>query len=356
VKPLKRLETATIEAADGNIENDVKLPSSEDEIRSLALAFNNMLDNLRRMVHTINSNFSLTNESLVQITVEVAKASQRAGNIAQTVDEIAVGAENSATAIQSTAESIEDVTQFATKVQEKAKESTVQAEEMVNDLQSSKRIFQSLIDGMGRLSSDNQQSLKAVKGLEENAVKVENIIQLVGDIAAQTNLLALNASIEAARAGEHGKGFAVVAEEVRLLADESAKAVQGITSLIKQIQLEVTQVVQKISSQVKTVQEEVAKGSQASSAIEHMTEKIHVVADAVKMISVLVDQQMNSIQITSRESQEVAAIAEQTSARTIEVTRATREQTEVMNQIEGVISQLKQQADELKSTITQFRL
>ena len=71
--------------------------------------------------------------------------------------------------------------------------------------------------------------LKIFKNLEKNAEQVERIIGLVGDIAAQTNLLALNASIEAARAGEHGKGFAVVAEEVRELADESAKAVQGIT-------------------------------------------------------------------------------------------------------------------------------
>ena len=52
----------------------------------------------------------------------------------------------------------------------------------------------------------------------------------------EPNLLALNASIEAARAGEHGKGFAVVAEEVRLLADESARAVRGISVLIQNIQ------------------------------------------------------------------------------------------------------------------------
>ena len=76
--------------------------------------------------------------------------------------------------------------------------------------------------------------------LTDNANQIEQIIQLVGDIAEQRNSLALNASIEAARAGEHGKGFAVVAEEVRKLADESAKAVSGIAELIRNMQMSET--------------------------------------------------------------------------------------------------------------------
>ncbi|MFK2825619.1 methyl-accepting chemotaxis protein [Bacillus sp. B190/17] len=356
VKPLKRLEAAALEAARGNIKQDVELPESEDEIRSLALAFNHMLGNLRGIVHKIDNNFALTNESVVQISAEATKASERAEEIFRTVDEISAGAENSAAAIQSTAESIEDVTELAAEVQMKAKASAVQAGEMVEDLQVSKAIFQSLILGMEQLSVENEESLEAVKELEMNARKVEQIIQLVGDIAAQTNLLALNASIEAARAGEHGKGFAVVAEEVRKLADESATAVNDISELIKRIQQEVDQVVQKTTSQVQTVKKEVQKGSDANSAIEQMTGKIHEVADAVQIISGLVDKQLNSIQQTSNQSEEVAAIAEETSAGAVEVTQATKEQTQVMHDIERAAGHLKEQAEELKSTIIQFRL
>ncbi|GLY09010.1 methyl-accepting chemotaxis protein [Pseudobacillus badius] len=356
VKPLKRLEAATLAAAQGDIKEDVELPESEDEIRSLGIAFNHMLGNLRNMVHSIDNNFALTNESVVQISAEATKASQRAEEIFRTVDEISAGAENSAAAIQSTAESVEDVTHLAAEVQSKAKASAVQAEEMVEDLQVNKAIFQSLISGMEKLSAENEESLEAVKRLETNARKVEQIIQLVGDMAAQTNLLALNASIEAARAGEHGKGFAVVAEEVRKLADESAKAVSGISELIQHIQQEVDQVVQKISSQVRTVSKEVQNGSQANSAIEQMTGKIHEVAEAVQIISRLVDKQLDSIQQTSNQSEEVAAIAEETSAGAVEVTRATKDQTDVMHDIERAAMQLKKQAEELKSTITKFQL
>lgn len=132
----------------------------------------------------------------------------------------------------------------------------------------------SLISGIEKLAVGNQKSLETVKILEENAVKVEQIIQLVGDIATQTNLLALNASIEAARAGEHGKGFAVVAEEVRKLADESAKAVQGISELIKNIQEEVRNVVSQISNQVESANQEAQKGTETHAVIEEMTQTV----------------------------------------------------------------------------------
>ena len=103
---------------------------------------------------------------------------------------------------------------------------------MIRGLAQTTEVIQSLVNGIQKVASGSEAALGNVNQLEVNAGKVENIIQLVGDIAAQTNLLALNASIEAARAGEHGKGFAVVAEEVRKLADESGKAVQGISELI----------------------------------------------------------------------------------------------------------------------------
>src|SRR5690606_33428763 len=70
--------------------------------------------------------------------------------------------------------------------------------------------------------------------LEKVSEKVQEIVQLIGNIAKQTHLLALNATIESARAGEHGKGFAVVATEIRRLAEDTSRSVEQVGSMLEQ--------------------------------------------------------------------------------------------------------------------------
>jgi methyl-accepting chemotaxis protein len=356
VKPLQRLEQAALKAAEGDIAVEVEVPESDDEIRSLGLAFHRMLHNLRDMVSNIEENFTKTNSNVVDLSKASEMASQQADSISRTISEISAGAESSALSIQTTAESVEDVIQIAQEVQKHSKSSEQLSKNMVSELQGSKDVIHSLVEGITTLAKGNEDSLEVVRRLEDNAKKVEQIIQLVGDIANQTNLLALNASIEAARAGEHGKGFAVVAEEVRKLADESGKAVQGISELIKNIQTGVGNVVGQISNQVTTANKEAEKGSKTNEVIETMTSTIHEVADSVQKISGLVDRQMESIRLTSQQSQEVAAIAEETSAGAEEVSEATREQAAVMENVEELALNLKKQAESLKGTISRFHL
>jgi len=353
-KPLQNLEEAANKIAAGEIGTDIELPNSSDEIRSVAEAFQHMVLNLRTIVGQIELNYEKTASTVDNLSAETGAAARQADAVASTIKEIASGAEESAIAIQETAEAIEDVRLLAVEVSGRAEDSTGRSKEMLEELVRTTEVFRMLVNGIRNMSSQSELSLGTIRQLDHNAQKIGEIVQLVGNIAAQTNLLALNASIEAARAGEHGKGFAVVAEEVRVLADESAKAVKGISDLVATIQTDVTKVVKEMEQQVKTAATEANRANETSENVEAMTSKVNGMADSVVEITKFVELQLTNIETTARQSQEVAAIAEETSAGALEVGAATEEQVQSIEQADAMASELKRQSEDLYNVISKF--
>ena len=199
IKPLRKLEEAARKAAEGDIREDVPLPKTDDEIKSLSVAFNMMLGNLRGMVKNIDTTFSYTNNQVQQIRKQTGEATRQAQGVSETLAEISSGAEQSAASIQAIVSAVDTTTSIASEVEEKAKQSDTLSSEMVEALGHSTRVFTSLIQGIQTLAKENEDSMQNVQKLEERMKQVEHIVSVVSAIASQTNLLALNASIEAAR-------------------------------------------------------------------------------------------------------------------------------------------------------------
>ncbi|MDQ0207048.1 methyl-accepting chemotaxis protein [Alkalicoccobacillus murimartini] len=355
-KPLNRLEASARRAAAGDIQEDVEVVGSDDEIRALGEAYNEMLHNLRRMVQDIDSSFEATEQRVSDMSQSSELASSRALKMGETLVSISQGAEGSAAVSRKNAESMEQAKQIAEQVKNRADRSRQSSKQLVQNLSESRTVVKGLVEGIRLLANNNQASLGAVKKLERQAGEVEKIISLVGEIAGQTNLLALNASIEAARAGEQGKGFAVVAEEVRNLADESAQAVANITTLVHTIQAEVKNVVSQIDGQVAEANEQSSQGEQTSRAMKEMTRSVDEVAAVISDITGMIDQQMEAIHVTAQASQEVAAIAEETSRDSSSVTNLANEQTKVIQDTSKAAQELSHQAKRLKATIERFTI
>ncbi len=122
---------------------------------------------------------------------------------------------------------------------------------------------------MRSASTVTQRSESEIEGLAEAAQSISSVVDLIQAIAAQTNLLALNAAIEAARAGKAGRGFAVVAQEVKSLAEQTAKATEEISRHVSGIQASTGNAV----ASVKEVGEAMRRIDEVTTAIARAVEQ-----------------------------------------------------------------------------------
>ncbi|MEK4500715.1 methyl-accepting chemotaxis protein [Bacillus sp. FSL R12-0069] len=139
-------------------------------------------------------------------------------------------------------------------------------EEIIDCSNEGKESVHRLLIVINKLGEQSQRTSNSMNHLSERSKEIEQIVEVIQNIAAQTNLLALNASIEAARAGEHGKGFAVVANEVRKLAEST----KNIGNLTKKIQEEIEKAYDNTKDNLHLVDEGVEMSADTNARIENI--------------------------------------------------------------------------------------
>jgi methyl-accepting chemotaxis protein len=184
-----------------------------------------------------------------------------------------------------------------------------------------------------RAVNQASETNRTVEGLSLAAERINQVVNLINEIAAQTNLLALNATIEAARAGDAGKGFAVVAGEVKNLASQTAKATQEIGAQIADMQRATAQVVLEIR--------------EIGGIISSIDEITDVIAKAVE------EQQGASVAIASN-VREAADGTDTVSKLVMEINSSVGESSQVAAQVLMTASDLARDADFLREEVNSF--
>ncbi|ALL21415.1 methyl-accepting chemotaxis protein [Bacillus tropicus] len=356
VKPIQQIDSKLKELSSQEGDLTARLQvSSNDEIGTIATSFNKMLENLQHIINRVQKT-SVEVQNASENMLEKTNISREAtikvqssmSNLNESIQSQASSMEESSTAMDDMAVSVQRIAESASSVTELA----VATSEQANDGSS---VIQKSVSQMTTIHDAVNATSEVVERLITHTKYIDTAVQSISNIAEQTNLLALNASIEAARAGEQGKGFAVVADEVRKLAEQSKTAATDINQLLHQIQ----QDTETASSMMSQGRSEAFEGihviREAGNSFTTIVEQVNKVSTQMQDISATAEEMAASAEEMNASLNNIASISTEVSSETAATAQSAEQKVITMNEMTQTAKQMKQTVEELDQLVSHFK-
>jgi methyl-accepting chemotaxis protein len=340
VRPLTAMTAAMARLAGGDLEVEVRGIEQKDEVGQLARALQSFKDNAveaRRLaaaqeaenqakMRRAQNLDELTRRFEAEVSARTQGLSSAATEMEATAQSMTAIAAQTNTQSMTVASAAEQASANVQTVAAAAEELSVSIQEIASQVAQSSRVAERAVDGANRTNT-------TVRMLAESAERIGQVIALINTIAGQTNLLALNATIEAARAGEAGRGFAVVANEVKELANQTAKATD------------------EIGSQIASVQQAT---QECVNAIQHIAATISEMSQISNSIAAAVEEQGAATKEIARNVQEAARGTEQVTSNITDVREGAGQTGSAASQVLSAAQELARHSSDLSSEVDTF--
>lgn len=351
---MKRISTGLEQVADGDLTGSVKV-SGRDEFGDLAQSANHMIQNNKKLVSKVH-------DATVQLELsadEVKSASEIISDysldITQAITEINAGMGRQSVHAQECVEKtglLSDDMQEVSQVVEKVEMLVQETDAMIHR-------GMEIIELLGRRAQETtditNQVGSSIEQLSQETESINIFAETITGISEQTNLLSLNASIEAARAGEAGRGFAVVAEEIRKLADDSARAAGEISNHVQNISTRTTDSVQS----AKQAEEMVAlQGDAVQEVIQvfaNMRDRMQELVTGLQDIVASTEQADKERAETLQAVQNISQIIAETAGNAEIVSQTSEKLMENVDNLSRTADALGSNMNELKTEIAMFK-
>ncbi|MGD1938531.1 MAG: GAF domain-containing protein [Cyanophyceae cyanobacterium] len=286
----------------------VRAPITDDEVGTIADAYNNTLQSLRQIV--------------VQLQDTASKVSDTSQSSSGSMTDLAGKSQNQYEALTEALNQVQDMASATAAVTDSAQQVNAAVQQATATIATGDEAMDQTVDAILSIRDTVAETGRKIRALSDSSQKISKIVNLIGNFTTQTQLLALNAAIEATRAGEYGRGFTVVADEVRSLAQQSAAATTEIEALVAEIQSETSAVAEAMETGIQQVAEGtslVSSTRQSLSDVVAVTAQIETLVQTITQASQTQTEQAESVTqtvegvaaIADTSSKESAALAEE---------------------------------------------
>jgi len=353
--PLVRLVTAAERFGSGDL-RPVTTGRMPREFQVLADAMRVMGERLRGIVAEVVASADKIAASASDLSAVSEELAASSSQVSSAMLEISTGAETQRSELNATQGALEqqrkataEMADAASQVARLGEEIRTVADRHRNDIAAAGNTLLDVREVVRTTGTEVTQ-------LAEQSAAIDDFVDLIKRISSQTNLLALNAAIEAARAGEHGRGFAVVAEEVRQLADESARAAEDVartTRVIREQVEEVTATMAVGQAKVRGI-ESVAEG--AARGLTEIVAAVEQVEQAASRVTSAAHENRGVTEQLGAQAQQVVSRAVSHASSAEQVTAATEQQGASTQEMAAAAGDLLQAAEKLRGLVRGFRI
>lgn len=352
---MKRISRRFGDVAKGDLTVQVSA-TGRDEFRNLAGSAADMIDHTKKLVHKVQNATGQLETSSMEVEEISGVIDEYSKGITKAINDINEGMSRQSVHAQecvAKTDVLSEEIQGVGAVVEKVGTLVDQTEEMINQGMEMVKLLGSRASETTQMTETVGESIRALK---QETEMINGFVGIITDISGQTNLLSLNASIEAARAGEAGRGFSVVAEEIRKLADDSAKAAAEIRTRVESIGGQTMESVKSAEQARRMVDLQTESVEQVVDIFRKMQEQMNLLVTGLKQIVESMEKADSERSEAVTAVKNISDIIEETAGNAETVKDAAENLLAKVEDLNRTAGTLGENMQELKTEISVFRV